>query len=90
MGISRNSIFHTFVPHQVQFAKATFFKDAKAALEIQDQILQKAEINKSDEQWLKEVVTGLAASTKDFQAMVTKTHQFSALLSECFTIWVDL
>ena len=44
-------------------------KDAKAALEIQDQILQKAEINKSDEQWLKEVVTALAASTKDFQAM---------------------
>eukprot|EP00435_Cladocopium_sp_Y103_P021189 s4138_g5.t1 len=39
-------------------------QDAKAALEIQEQILQKS---KGDEPWMKEVVTGLAKSAKDFQ-----------------------
>eukprot|EP00434_Breviolum_minutum_P019928 symbB.v1.2.017583.t1/scaffold1330.1/size125110/1 len=53
--------------HNSAKEKMEHLQDAKAALEIQDQILQKAEINKSDEQWLKEVVTALAASTKDFQ-----------------------
>lgn len=72
MGISRE-LFRHLSPASAETSH--LFQDAKAALEIQDQILQKAEINKSDEQWLKEVVTGLATSTKDFQAMV---------------IWVDL
>ena len=48
----------------MKFENCAPLQDAKAALEIQEQILQKS---KGDEPWMKEVVTGLAKSAKDFQ-----------------------
>ena len=50
--------------YPVKFEALDPVQDAKAALEIQEQILQKS---KGDEPWMKEVVTGLAKSAKDFQ-----------------------
>ena len=58
--------------YPVKFEARDPLQDAKAALEIQEQILQKS---KGDEPWMKEVVTGLAKSAKDFQDSADTTRE---------------
>ena len=46
----------------------SLLQDAKAALEVQSQIFQRADGSQADDRWLKETVTGLSACTQEFHA----------------------
>ena len=46
----------------------SLLQDAKAALEVQSQIFQKADGSQADDKWLKETVTGLSNCTQSFHA----------------------
>ncbi|CAE7243265.1 YPL264C [Symbiodinium sp. CCMP2592] len=59
-------------------------QDAKAALEVQSQIFQKADGSQADDRWLKETVTGLSNCTQGFQAdLVPKFEDVSNLKLMC-------
>ncbi|CAE7189618.1 YPL264C [Symbiodinium necroappetens] len=59
-------------------------QDAKAALEVQSQIFQKADGSQADDRWLKETVTGLSNCTQSFHAdLVPKFEDVSNLKLMC-------